>query len=292
MSSSTSGKPKDAMIVAANPTHQRVIRDILDKEGHLSFVCGSLPQCAATVQSGPTINIVVVVLELVTPGSLQTFMGVREMFAPLGQLPVFIVIPISLIAPSVEMEVRRYAHFAFGFPVRIENLVLRINMANHILALRSRGVSVEIEHDCSFPVASGCTLGSEPTSIVIYDMVQRPHRLKAAFIPTLLADYIFRHTSADSPERLDIILRNIFLSDFYSYWLREEHITRRWLITNFSRLNDAVEQVCDDSEGALSLDSILASETYPGKTTVYYSQIPWRLSHKKSGRESIGAAAD
>jgi CheY-like chemotaxis protein len=292
MSSPISDRPKDVLIVAANPTYQRVISTILGEKGHRTFVCASLQQCRTTLQPNPTINIVVMVLDLVSPASLQTFMLVREMFAPFGQLPVFILIPISAVDPSVERQASHFADLVFGFPLRIENLERTINKANHILGLRGRGVSVEIEHDCACPVLSGCTLGSEPTSIVISDMVQRPHRLKAAFVPMLLADYIFRHTSAEKPERLDTILRNIFLSDFYSYWLREERITRRWLITNFSRLKEAVEQICDDSEGALSLESILASETYPGKTTVYYSQIPWHLSHKKGGRECIPVAVE
>lgn len=270
----TSEKPRDAMVVAANPTYQRVISTILHEEGHRSYVCATLPECEAMLQSDPTINIVIVVLDLVSPGSLLPFMRVREMFATFGALPVFIVIPISRVLPPVEMEAKLYAHLAFGFPQSFDNFLDKINLANYILGVRGRGISVEIEHDCSSPVARGCTLGSETTSIVIHDLVQRRHHLKAAFVPTLLGDYLFRHTSAERPERLDTIVRNIFLSDFHAYWLREEHITRRWLITNFSRLKDAVEQACDASEGALSMDSILASETYAGKTTVYYSQVP------------------
>lgn len=53
-----SQKRKDAMIIAANPAHKKLIAAILDNEGHDAFVCDNIKQCEAMLKFDPRINIV------------------------------------------------------------------------------------------------------------------------------------------------------------------------------------------------------------------------------------------
>ena len=282
-------KINDAIIIANDYQQQELLKVVLDGSGHHAFVCGNFGECKGFLRTDPHIKLVLVVIDpWIEP--LAHLLQLRGMLAPLGQLPIIIAIPLSINSVEIEIKLRPYAHVVFGFPMSVNELDWKIKLANRLLQMRSWGVIAEIEHNCPSSIIDGCLHGSEPTSVLFYDAMQHPHPLRTAFVPMLLADYILRSTSPEKPERLDSILTNIFLSDFHTHWLKEEHITRRWLITNFCRFKDAMQQLCDGSEGALKLDLLLASEKFPGKTTVYYSLVPWRLSHKKGGPPMCVAA--